>query len=739
MKNPEKLRRLLLIAAGAALLPLLVAALQFMSIATRDASDFSGLFLPLLLINCSGLLILLLLIGIHSARLALDFKAGRPGARLTLRIVLMLALVALIPQTVGLWFSLDLLRRGIDSWFNLEVEQQAMEDSLKLSRLSLEMNKRDRLRDTYHLSKNFASLENILIPFKIDEFRERVGAEELTLFSSKGLVLFSSSTAIDRIVPVGLDQEILLQLRHGDSYISLDPLRGVGLQMRVATYLDEAEPGRERRILQALYPVPEEIDRLAVGVEENLRRYRQLSYLRPQLTLVFTLVLILVILVTMCGSAWLAFLGARRLAAPIVELAQGTQAIARGRYDLRLGTSRRPELAFLLNSFNEMTDQLEQARTAERASRAQAQAQHTYLEGVLGCISSGVLVLDQYKQLRASNSSADRLLDAPISPLLGKPLVALGHRHPHLQVLVEILLPLLEHGSEWRHQVETVTRHGRRTLLCSGTALEPSADPSREHVIVIDDITTLLRTQRTAAWSEVARRLAHEIKNPLTPIRLSAERLRHKCLPALPPKQAAFLTRLTDTIIEQVESMQGMVNSFSKYAKAPRLEFKRIELNPIVMETAELYRGMRASLRLDLELAPLPKLYADAHGIRQVLNNLLSNALEACSPERSPHIRISTRFHPAATGAKVELSIRDNCEGVQEKILERAFEPYATSKEKGTGLGLAIVQRIVEEHGGAIHLENNQPPPGATVRVLLPPHPPVKAIMPSPLRPEERS
>ncbi len=732
-------KRLLLLIVGAVLLTLLVALLQFMSIATRDASGFSRLFLPLLLIYCAGLLALLLLIGMYSVRLARDFRARRPGARLTLRIVLMLALVALVPQGVGLWFSLDLLRRGIDSWFDLKVEQQIMDESLKLSRISLELQKHGHLRDTRQVAESVASLQNTVTPFELDELRQRVGAAELTLFSDTEPILFASSADIDRIVPVGLSNNLLMQLRHSNSYLGLDPLPSLGLHTRVAVYVDDLEPGRERRILQALYPVPREIARLAARVEDNLRRYQQLSYLRPQLTLIFSLTLVMVILVTMCGSAWLAFLGAQRLVAPIVELAQGTQAVARGRYDMRLATSDRPELGFLLNSFNEMTDQLGQARGAEQESRARAQAQNAYLEGVLGCISSGVLVFDQDEQLRASNRSADRLLDASISSMLGAPLATLGQQHPRLEPLVAMLQPLLKHSLQWRRQAALETHRGHRTMLYNGAALEADEKGARGHVIVIDDITTLLRNQRTAAWSEVARRLAHEIKNPLTPIRLSAERLRHKYLPLLPSGQDTSMKRLTHTIIEQVQSMQSMVDAFSEYAKAPRLKFERLELNRIVTEAADLYRNMRSDLILDLELGVLPKLHADARGLRQVLNNLLNNALEACAAGSVPHIRIVTRCLPTATGLVLELSVRDNCEGLREDILKNAVEPYITTKRKGTGLGLAIVQRIVEEHGGDLQLENNQPPPGATVRVSLPPHPPESAIIRSPPHPEEMS
>jgi nitrogen fixation/metabolism regulation signal transduction histidine kinase len=617
-------------------------------------------------------------------------------------------------------FSLDFLHRGIDSWFDLRVEQ-ALDDSLALSRLSHDTRMRELLKQTEQMAEEISEISDVEMPFEIDELRTRTNAKEVTLLNRQGGVITSSSEDTTSIIPDRPSDTILLQLQQGGSYTALDNTITTGLHIRVVVNIPAVSVGSDSRIIQALYPISEEINTLTNSIQTSYIKYKELSYLREQLKLSFILILTLVLLFTLFATVWTAFYFAKRHVAPIRDMAEGTKAIAEGDYHTQIPVASNDELGFLVASFNEMTQRIAQARDAASHSQHEAETQQAYLEAVLGRLSSGVLVFDQNKILRTSNVSAGQILGMPIASVTGESLEKICQEYHYLEPMQKTILSHDNTGGDWREQITLFGNSGRQILMCSGTPHSITQDDNEGYIIVFDDITELLQGQKDAAWSEMARRLAHEIKNPLTPIQLAAERLRHKYLLTMDQKDAGVLDRLTNTIVQQVETMKEMVNTFSDYARSPEIETQAMDINVLISEVLDLFISLnqKTEIKLNLE-SDLPMVNADVSRLRQVLNNLLKNAFDACEKSTDSILTIASQCISTAGAEYVEILISDSGPGIAEDIMEHIFEPYVTTKTKGTGLGLAIVKKIIEEHNGVVWLENNQDKPGVSAIIRLP-------------------
>ena len=706
----------------ALLFVLLLASLYLMSGATQNSALFGRLYSLLLGINLLALLLLLALIARNLVHLVNQYRQRAPGSRLTVRLVAMFVVLAVAPVTVVYYFSLQFLHRGIDSWFDLRVER-ALEDALELGRTSLDGRLRELLRQTRVMASDMSEIPDATAALKLNELRQHSEASEMTLLTLRGKVIASSSADPTGIVPELPSETVLLQLRQGLDYARIEPLADSGLHVRIAVTLPPTEPGGDTRVLHALFPMSDRLNTLANSVQEAYSQYKELGYLRQPLKYSFTLTLSLILLLSLLTAVWAAFFSARRLVAPIRDLAEGTRAVAAGDYDKRLPLPGRDELGFLVRSFNEMTYKIAQSQETAQRSQQQAEEQRSYLEAVLGRLSSGVLTLDADGVLHTANATASHILGTDLESLLGQRLRALPEPHATLDQFVDALLPHLGPADqEWRAEVVLFGQKGRQMLMCRGAPLPGGESGDGGHVIVFDDITALIQAQRDAAWGEVARRLAHEIKNPLTPIQLSAERLRHKYLASMPAEDAEVLDRSTHTIVQQVEAMKEMVKAFTDYARPPKMRLEQVELNRVINEVVDLYRADRRPLTFTLELeGRVPGIDADVGKLRQVLHNLIKNALEAGAGAAS-HITIATSCADETSCRFVELRFRDQGPGIPEDLLGNLFEPYVTNKPKGTGLGLAIVKKIVEEHGGMIWAENPADG-GACFIIRLPVHP----------------
>lgn len=725
------------------LLLLLLVSLILMSNATQDSQRFSHLYYPLLLLNTLGLAILIVLISINIRRLVKQLRARQPGSRLTLRMLALFVALAVTPVLVVYGFSLYFVRSGIDSWFDVRIEK-VLDDSLELSRAALDLRMRELLRSTENLAEEtLDSSSEPVTPLdldalrgagttivqnlgnnallNLDEMRNRLGAEELTLLTNKGRIIRTSSTDAG-IVPHRPSETVLLQLKQGRNYIGLDPIRDAGLYVRVVVKLPSLEVGAKPRILQALYPIAERMNDLADSIQIAYTKYSKLSYLRDQLKLSFAMTLTLVLAFSLLATIWAALHSARRMVQPIRDLAEGTRAVARGEYNKQLPVQTQDDLGFLVESFNRMSRRIAIAQAQIKKSHELADEGRAYLEAVLSQLSSGVLTFDSNRSLRTINRAAGQILSVDLESQLGESLTTI--RYSGHTVLEAFFGPIQTHLArpvrDWSEEVTVFGVNGRQVLMCRGTTLTDPMGEHSGHVIVFDDITQMIKGQRDAAWSEVARRLAHEIKNPLTPIQLSAERLRHKYANLLSDEDNDTLQRLTNTIIQQVEIMKEMVNAFSDYAKPPQIQPGHLDLNQLVTEVLDLYRSMAPDATVVTQLDPgLPTIEADQARLRQVVNNVIKNALEATSEGHPARITVATASKRASGENFVELRVTDRGRGIRKDILDTIFEPYVTTKPKGTGLGLAIVKKIIEEHNGIVWMDNN-PEGGASVIIRVP-------------------
>ncbi|OGI47835.1 MAG: hypothetical protein A2151_01375 [Candidatus Muproteobacteria bacterium RBG_16_65_34] len=712
----------------------LLAALLMMNAATQNSAVFGRVYSLLLLVNVVGIVLLLALILFNLFNLIEQYRARVPGTRLSLRLLILFVLLSVLPVSVVFVFSVDTLNRGIDQWFDVKIEQ-ALDDALLLGRTALDAVKQDLIKRAQEMAADLETVSsaapgraNRAALTALNNLREIHSVTELTLFAPDGLIVASSGEAslgASTLVPDRPNETILAQVRQGMPYASLDAQGKSGLRLRVVVPVYAREVGAPRRILQAIQTLPPRYTKLGESVQTAFAEYEKLVYLRGPLKFGYTLTLSLVALLTMLVAVWAAIFSARRLVAPIRDLAEGTRAVARGDYRKQLPITSHDEIGMLVASFNDMTRRIHRAQTQLKRSQQEAEVQRAYLETVLTHLSSGVLSFDSRHILRTHNAAAVQILGVDLGYAEGKSLEWVGERHPAMAAFViAVRAAMATAQSEW--QVQVSLEEGRRTLIARGTLLPALSGRRSGYVVVFDDVTALIQAQRNAAWGEVARRMAHEIKNPLTPIQLAAERMRHKFLKLLPPEERATLERATRTIIEQVEALKSLVNAFSDYARAARTEPGPVQLNELVRDVVELYQsghepaGGVAPIALRLELDErLPILVADAGRLRQVLHNLLLNARDALAGNPRPIIGVSTRLVAEPPRRFAELKVQDNGPGFPEAMLGRLFEPYVTSKEKGTGLGLAIVKRIVEEHGGAILAENAKEG-GAYVTIRLP-------------------
>ncbi|AHK78034.1 histidine kinase [Ectothiorhodospira haloalkaliphila] len=698
----------------------LLLSLLVMGDAAQNSERFERLYIWLLLFNSLALVFMAALIGTKLFLVTRRVLRNEPGSRLTLKLVTLFVGLALVPVMVVYYFSITFLDEGIDSWFDVRVEK-ALEDALELSRSSLDLRVRQHTQETESLARDLMDVSQGLAALRLGDMRDDSRAMELTLFGADNrIIAYTSGATLQRLptLPAG---EVLMILSQGRTYSALEPVYDDGLHIRVVAPVPSRTPSGDGRILQAVYPVAPRMSVLADSVQDAFSEYKEFAYLRGPIKQSFTITLSLALLVSVMAAVWGALYSAGRLVAPIQELAEGTRAVAAGEYHKKLPVTQNDELGFLVRSFNAMTATLAATRDEVERSRRLAESQRMYLEAVLQNLSSGVITLDRRLTLRTANAAASQILEVDLERHLGHDLGEIARHSGVVERFQEELGPhFSSRRPEWSEQLTAFGSGGRKVLMCRGVWLSHGSGLRGGPVVVFDDITTLIQAQRDAAWAEVARRLAHEIKNPLTPIQLSAERLERKLHPHLQEAEASMLQRSTQTIINQVEAMKAMVNAFSEYARPPALAIKPLDLNQLVREVAELYRhgdiGVRVELSLDERLPPLR---ADAGRLRQVLHNLIKNGLEALEGMDDGRLTLQTRQEVDGHRNMVEILVLDNGRGLSEDMMTRLFEPYVTSKPKGTGLGLAIVRKLVEEHNGMVRAAN-RPGGGVVVSINLP-------------------
>ncbi len=681
-----------------------------------EASSNNALFAqnyPLLLGLGVGLAVgLMALIGYQLMVLRRKLRERVFGSKLTLRLMMVFTLMALIPGGLVYAISFQFLQRSIESWFNVRVDE-SLKSGINLARNALESSRDQLAQKAEAMAQTLAASQATEVA-TLNRLREQHSIEEATLMTPRGKIIAQSGVDPVALLPEMPSASVMRQVRTQQSVRSIESIPDRGLYLRVLVPVNVLTIADDIRILQVLQRVPISIAREAELVEKGYKDYQELLLARNDLKNVFTLTLTLAMLLTLFSALALAFVLSERLSAPLSALAEATRAIAKGDYSKLNPVKSRDEFGVLTQSFNTMTRQIADATDAMERNQQLLVNSKTYLETILSNLTSGVLTFDERLYVKTMNAAANAILAVPGGAFHG---IKLSEWPRHVQSVApfaEIALRQFASSGmrQWEEQMEYRRDDGQRTLLIRGTRLGSRGEEG--YVVVFDDITHLIQAQRDAAWGEVARRLAHEIKNPLTPIQLSAERLQLKLKDKLPEHEADILKRATSTIVTHVAALKGMVDDFTQYAHASRMNAKAVNLNDLVREVLVLYEAMGVAIEPRLA-ENLPSIYADPAMLRQVLHNLFQNAIDALTGVENPRILVNTSM---GTGG-VLLTVRDNGTGIAEGVMGRIFEPYVTTKPKGTGLGLAIVKKIVDEHHGRILVENVKPH-GATVSIVLP-------------------
>ncbi|MCL2657603.1 MAG: ATP-binding protein [Betaproteobacteria bacterium] len=676
--------------------------------ASSKTSLFAKNYQLLLELNGAIALLLLLLVLFQIHRVWREYREHQFGSRLKLKLLGMLTLIAVVPCILIYGVSLQFATRSIESWFDVRVDS-ALNSGLQLGRNVLDYLLEQLTTKVHSITEELGESGAIPSVKQLDRLRDSAGADTATLFTGNGNILVSS---------IGIGMTLLADpntgalLRQARLAHGLHAIEGEGteLTLRVIVPIPARSLVSKAEYLEMTKRVPSGIASTLDSIQAGHRDYQELLLGRTGLIRIYSLTLTLTVLLALFAAIAIAVEFARNISAPLSILAEGTQAVAAGDFSPRQALPGRDELGTLTQSFNRMTRQLMEARALADKNQAEVEAARVYLESVLGHLSTGVLAFSEEGRLRAANRGAMQILDDELSGFEN----LTPQEWPHLHAFRDLIIKgFEEHDNDWNQQAEITREDGRnQTLLVHGSRLPQTSGSG--FVVVFDDVTELISAQRNAAWAEVARRLAHEIKNPLTPIQLSAERIQHKLAPKLDEASQAMLARATQTIVNQVEAMKSMVNDFRDYARMPPPSFGDVDLNALIREVLVLYESSPVAIHTQFG-DDIPSVRGDATQLRQVIHNLLTNAEDVLAEHDEPNIEISTRRE----NRRVELIIRDNGTGFPPAMLSRAFEPYVTTKPRGSGLGLAIVKKIVDEHHGEIFVSNAEPH-GAEIRIRLP-------------------
>jgi nitrogen fixation/metabolism regulation signal transduction histidine kinase len=723
---------------------------------TGNASRVAQYQSLLLWLNGALALALFVWVVALTVRLLLQLRSGLFGARLTARFALAFALIGVLPGSLIYGVSLQFMARSIESWFNVRVDT-ALESGLALARAALDSQLAELESRARVMTPELNATPDAEVAGVLARLRETSGPVDAMVFSGSGRVIAFSSDKLGALSPLPPPAAILNQLRVTRGYSNADTVDSQtggpvdpGLQLRVIVALTAPERVEtllgvnvESRWLQLVQPVSEKIARNASEVQQGNRDYQELALSRQSLRNLFGVTLTLALLLAVFAAIAVALYLSKKLVSPLLALASGTQAVSVGDYRALPEPPSNDEVGQLTRSFNTMTRQLDEARRMVETNRSQLQRSNVYLVSVLANLSAGVLVFDEKFCLTTFNQGAQSILKVDLRTAPGRLLQTVDGMNEFAQRIRQAFSEHTAVGSErthWQEQFElTLQEPGLEgkaftlTLLARGTQLHVDGRENG-YMVVFDDITEVISASRSVAWGEVARRLAHEIKNPLTPIQLSAERLAMKLAHKLEPLDAQLLERATNTIVNQVSSLKHMVDDFREYARKPPLVFVPVDFNALVDEVLGLYgwdplsgqvQDASEPWRLEVSLASdLPVILGDPTQLRQVVHNLLANARDALAEVPHPGvIRVSTQTIPPggtemATQTAVRFTVADNGAGFSAQVLQRAFEPYVTTKTQGTGLGLAIVRKIIEEHHGRIDVSNRKEG-GARVSVLL--------------------
>lgn len=687
---------------------LLLISLTVMSQILQSASQFAQVYTSLLFASFVGIAILFAMLIKALKRLKRNYQKQIPGTKITARLTFLVSLIIGVPLLITYFFSITFVNKGIDQWFDVKTDT-ALTNAVKLVKITLDDQTRNHLKATLQAADLYQNALSVTPVLTINKLRKQFNIREAALYTLNGELVAYSSQTNDTDLPKTPSAGIFQQIRNDRTYAAIETLASVNHSYQIIRIMVPVYDifTNKKYALQAIYPIPDQLSSLADTVRLSASQYKERSYLKTPLKTSFTVVLTLLLFLTMVSAVLFIIQVFENMVRPLQTLAKGTKAVAEGDYSIAMPIEQNDEMGQLIQSFNDMIQQIARARNEIKFGHQQTEVQKLYLQAIIKNLKSGVLTLDKNMRLKTINDATNQILNADLFKHLGKPLkeVLEFDDNQHLNYFFEEVFPLFDKSDKpWSEQLSFNCKEGEKILQIHGSTL-PSLDQKLGgYVIVIEDITELVQAQLHAAWSDVAKRLAHEIKNPLTPIQLSAERLHYKLADKLDDGDQKLLSRMTDTIIEQVDAMQNMVQAFTEYADTPDLELSPFDLNDLIKDITNMYQDPKANwqVRYDID-SHCGIIQADAAKLRQLLHNLIKNGIEATEQTEKPLVLVTTHCQETL----IEISVSDNGPGIAEKTRNWIFEPYATNKPKGTGLGLAIVKKIVDEHLGQIQVESD--------------------------------
>ena len=690
-----------------------------LSIATGNRAAYERYFEWLLWVNVVVAVLLTLVIVVAVVRLLLRVRGGKFGSRMLLKLAGTIAFVGVVPGVLIYTVSYQFVSRSIESWFDVKVEG-ALDAGLALGRATLDAQVRELGAKTLAAAERLGDAGPTLPPLALERLREQLSARDVAIVDASGQVRLSAGSTADSLAPVRPAPALLREARSSRVASRLEGLEsdaGVATpnlaRVRALAVIpsNDFALDAQDRFLMVTQAVPPNLAANALAVQAAYSEYQQRALARDGLKRMYIGTLTLALILSVFGALLLAVAIGNQVAQPLLMLADGVRQVAQGDLTPKPVFASRDELGGLTRSFADMTGQLHDARTLVQRSVAQLESARANLQTILDNLSAGVIVFDREGRIDTVNPGATRILRLPLSAYRGRRLTEVAGLETFAQEVMRRFEAQDEgrepgERSQWQDafELQTAPEREKLTLLVRGAAM-----PQDARLMVFDDITELVSAQRAEAWSEVARRLAHEIKNPLTPIQLSAERIAHRLGPKLEGADQAMLTRSVETIVNQVQSMKTLVNEFRDYARLPAAHMNPLDLNALVGEVLALYAAEQESGRLHAECAPdLPAIEGDATQLRQVIHNLVQNALDAVAERDDGRVSVRTEAPRDEHGAlrAVRLVVTDNGPGFADKVLKRAFEPYVTTESKGTGLGLAVVKKIADEHGARVRVAN---------------------------------
>lgn len=686
--------------------------LFLLSQATQGSQQFEQFYQWLLISIFIGIFCLLIIVFLLLWRVFRNYRRSVAGASLSLSILGRTLLLAFIPLFFISFFAFKFLRYEFQSSFDQGIND-ALNNALVLSQKTLNIQALQALQKTQSVAKTIAPYEYTVLQSNLESIRQGVYAQELTVFDEKGFIQAYSSGQLNTIIP--------LIPTHGD-FIRVENEGGIFMiesendQFIIRVLTDVNKPGAPNYYLQSVFLIPDTVSDLTEQVNKTVSERDKFNYLMPKVNSSFVFVLLLVLLLA-CLLLILSSIGfANDMVQPIKDLIRGTKNLSQGDFSQKLLAKRQDDFGTLINSFNQMTRSLKTATEAAETNRQKVESERAYLATVINHMTSAVITLDYKKRLLTYNERAEQLLSCPLQEAVFIENQSLGLTLEPYKNFISQLSIGEEKYQEKETEIEIFQANDIKRFITKLTVLPSTDDLHGGYVIIFDEFGQYLQRQKQAAWEEVARRLAHEIKNPLTPILLAAERLNYKLSGHLPEKEEQVLNRSIEVISKQVNSLKDMVNDFSDYAKPITEKKTRLSLNNLLGDIFELYRGDFYGIQFDLQLqTDNDEVFANANLLRQVFHNIIKNAIEACEKTSAGQIVIRS----ANQHDKIIVTVKDNGGGLPDSD-KNIFEPYVTTKTKGTGLGLAIVKKIIGEHHGDIDLKNRKDEQGAIVKIQLP-------------------